>query len=356
MNTKEPMNIKTISKDDISKWLDSLGEYRLYGPVKRENYSEYTEINKSSELNLNIRNTIISPKNLILKQTQTLYEFNLNKSIPEIKVPTINKIRNKKQIILGIRPCDVHGILALDPTFDSEFKDPYFLNIRNKTLLIGLACNQPDINCFCTSLESGPYDHTGMDIMMIDIGSEYLFHIYTPNSQKLVEQTIDLFNEPGSDQLKRYKSLKASAESTNVRILNTENKPEKLGKIFESDYWYAISKKCLSCGICTYLCPTCYCFDITDEKRGQTGQRVRTWDSCMYPEYTVHASGYNPRPARSNRLRNRFYHKFKYYPDLYKIFGCTGCGRCIKHCPVNIDIIHIINGVDEIKIEVEGDS
>ena len=153
--------------------------------------------------------------------------------------------------------------------------------------------------------------------------------------------------------MNQYESLKSDIENQQKRSIQTDGKPEKLGEIFEADYWETVSNKCLGCGICTFLCPTCYCFDITDEKWGVSGERIRSWDSCMYPEYTIHASGYNPRPARKNRLRNRFYHKFKYYPDLYNMFGCTGCGRCIRHCPVNIDIIDIINGVDD--VEFEGD-
>ena len=105
--------------------------------------------------------------------------------------------------------------------------------------------------------------------------------------------------------------------------------------------------RCLGCGICTYVCPTCHCFDIQDELRGQDGRRVRTWDSCMYPEYTIHTSGHNPRPARMNRLRNRFYHKFKYYHDNFDVHLCVGCGRCVDNCPVNIDIIEVMGQVEE---------
>jgi ferredoxin len=280
-----------------------------------------------------------------------MLDFNLKKRVPSLDVG----LDATKQMIIGIRPCDVHGILAFDPTFESEFKDPYFRAFRENTLLVGLACNKPDMNCFCKSLSSGPFNNTGMDIIMVDLDQDYVCFIMTKSGQEAVAVANELFKSPTNEQLEEVEKLKESAEQVPTRDVITNGKPEKMGKIFEDDYWAKTAQRCLGCGICTYLCPTCYCFDITDENWGKKGKRMRTWDSCMYPEYTVHASDYNPRPARMNRLRNRFYHKFKYYLDLHNIFGCTGCGRCIRHCPVNIDIIDVINGVGEIKISEGGE-
>jgi heterodisulfide reductase subunit C len=132
--------------------------------------------------------------------------------------------------------------------------------------------------------------------------------------------------------------------------MKTEGISEKLDKIFEDKLWRDISLKCLSCGICTYLCPTCHCFDMQDETTLKNGARVRVWDTCMNPEYTIHASGHNPRPTRMNRTRNRVYHKFSYIPKNHKVIACVGCGRCINECPVNIDIIDVIEQAREVKL------
>ena len=131
--------------------------------------------------------------------------------------------------------------------------------------------------------------------------------------------------------------------------MKTQNIEKILDQIFENKFWEEIAKRCLGCGICTYLCPTCHCFDIQDEKKGKHGARIRVWDSCMYSEYTKQASGYNPRLYQMNRFRNRVYHKFNYFPKNSQVFGCVGCGRCIIECPVNIDIIETIN--DAWKVE-----
>ncbi|MCK4896541.1 MAG: 4Fe-4S dicluster domain-containing protein [Candidatus Heimdallarchaeota archaeon] len=108
--------------------------------------------------------------------------------------------------------------------------------------------------------------------------------------------------------------------------------------------------KCIGCGTCTYLCPTCHCFDMQDEATLDKGARIRVWDACMFPEYTMHTSGHNPRPARMHRVRNRFYHKYSYFPKNSDVIACTGCGRCIRYCPVNIDIIELMNRVSEMEL------
>ncbi len=349
----EPKDVKLLAKDRLKTWLGKLQNYRIFAPVQHENYSEFAEIqdiSTISEIFLDLFNTTISPKDFILPQTECMFGFNTNKKSPEIMTCRNDDEATPNRLVLGIRPCDSLAIAALDCTFDTEFKDTYYLSNRNRTVLIGLACQEPDENCFCTSVGSDPHDGSALDIMLVDLGDSYLFKIYTEKGQQLIDANKDnsLFEMPSDDDLKTGDDLSKDARAKITRKMATAGKPEKLSGLFESGYWDAISKKCLGCGICTYLCPTCYCFDITDEKWGTKGERVRTWDSCMYPEYTAHASGYNPRPARMNRMRNRVYHKFKYYPDLHDKFGCVGCGRCISYCPVNVDIIDIINGIDEV--------
>jgi ferredoxin len=347
----EPREIKSIKKPQLIKWLSSLEGYDIYAPVKHDNYTELTQITDLRDANLTIINTVISPKGLILEQSKIMFKYDLARTPLGLEATVGGDGKSSENIpekvIFGLRPCDARGFANVELTFDAEFKDPYYLSMRHKTILIGLSCNEPDINCFCTSVGSGPMDGTALDILLTDLGEDYLVNVYTDKGRQLVGSKPEYFTESTADQIKLRDNIALKANSGFNREMITEGKPDVLANIFESNYWDIISRKCLGCGICTYLCPTCYCFDITDEKRGTQGNRVCTWDSCMYTEYTVHASGYNPRPARLNRLRNRVYHKFKYYPDLYNEFGCVGCGRCIRYCPVNIDIIDIVNGLPE---------
>ncbi|KKL62819.1 hypothetical protein LCGC14_2181390 [marine sediment metagenome] len=126
------------------------------------------------------------------------------------------------------------------------------------------------------------------------------------------------------------------------------NIEEKLDKIFDSSLWDRVHQRCLGCGIRTYLCSTCHCFALLDEKNNSGVQRVRSWDSCMFPEFTVEASGHNPRISNRERMRQRVMHKFNYFVKRFGQTACVGCGRCIQNCPVNIDIREII---EEIKNE-----
>ena len=140
--------------------------------------------------------------------------------------------------------------------------------------------------------------------------------------------------------------MKLSSEKLQSDV-NIKNLKEKLDKAFDASFWNEIHQKCLGCGICTFLCPTCYCFDITDEVKDEQGKRIRCWDSCMFPQFTLHASGHNPRPTYRERMRQRIMHKFNYCPENYKETFCVGCGRCIRNCPVNLDIRQIIKIANE---------
>jgi ferredoxin len=151
-------------------------------------------------------------------------------------------------------------------------------------------------------------------------------------------------NHASSEDLQKFEQIKDSAEKK-INILKIEGTEEKLNTMIDSPLWEELSNPCLTCAACTYLCPTCYCFDIQDVAKEDRGKRVRVWDSCMFRIYTLEASGHNPRPDKSRRMRQRVMHKFNYYPFLHKEYGCVGCGRCIKYCPVNIDIRETIRKV-----------
>ncbi|MDO8466505.1 MAG: 4Fe-4S dicluster domain-containing protein, partial [Gallionella sp.] len=114
--------------------------------------------------------------------------------------------------------------------------------------------------------------------------------------------------------------------------------------------WEEMARACIGCGICTFLCPTCHCFDINDEVQSKAplkGQRVRTWDNCQFPDFTMHSSGHNPRENTGARLRQRVNHKFQYFHENFGMHQCTGCGRCVSGCPVGIDIVAVVNKVTE---------
>jgi hypothetical protein len=233
----EPKEIKLLQKNQLNDWLKELTEYTIWAPVQRDNYSEFAEIKKLSEIDLSFRNTVKSPKDIILAQTKTLYKFTRSSKAPELTATVDDNQRQNKQMILGIRPCDAYAYVTIDKTFDAEFKDPYYISARNRTTMVGLACNEPDINCFCTSVGFDPQDGSATDVMIIDLDDSYLFKIYTEKGLDLTEKYSELFTTPSPEQLKLADDICARATAGQHRKMDTAGKPERLDNLFESDYW-----------------------------------------------------------------------------------------------------------------------
>ncbi|MCL0053239.1 4Fe-4S dicluster domain-containing protein, partial [Dehalococcoidales bacterium] len=211
---------------------------------------------------------------------------------------------------------------------------------RNKAVLIGLGCLKPYDSCFCTSLGISPAESTDVDLMLTDIGDEFLIKEITQQGKELIAGASRVEEATEADEA-RAKEVKEISYHKLTRRINTEAITEKLLSCFDNqDYWEKVGAKCLSCGICAFLCPTCYCFDINDDKK--QGARFRSWDSCAFPIYTKMPME-NPRQEKWKRIRQRVCHKFEFYPMNFNTIACTGCGRCIRHCPVNWDITQTLD-------------
>lgn len=333
-----------IDKNKIQNFIkQTLSDYMVFGPVENNDIVLFKQITNSKEITLDFTNSKVPPKSLYFLQTETLFRFTKDENI-EIETPK----NDDKTLVFGIRPCDAKSLKLLDQVFSGEYEDSLFLSRRKNTTLVGLTCNDPPVNCFCTSVGGSPDDTTGLDVLLTDIGDKYFMEVLTQKGKNLVE-SFNGFKPAKNEDKKKKTKISKKARDAIKRYAKTEKIEDILDDIFENKYWEEIARKCLGCGICTFLCPTCHCFDIQDEIADKKGARIRVWDSCMYPEYTMQASGYNPRPVQMNRVRNRVYHKFNYFPKNQHVFGCVGCGRCIDECPVNIDIIEIVTKAGEVK-------
>jgi len=338
-----------LPKEKLSEWINKIiSTYQVFAPVKEEELIFFKQIKNPSEIDLEFVNSAVPPKVLLFQQTETLFKFTNGKNIQI--TPTTS--HNEKTLIFGIRPCDAKSFSILDHVFKGDYKDPYYLTKRKNMLLVGISCNQPAVNCFCTSFDDSPTSSKHVDVLLTDIGDKYYVEVQNEKGKQLVESTKKLFTPATEKDSNKKKDVEKKAFDTITRHMNIKNVDtlvKKLDIIFDAPYWKNIAMKCLGCGACTYLCPTCHCFDIQDETTLTKGARIRIWDSCMRPEYTLHASGHNPRPGRMNRVRNRIYHKYNYYPKNHQVIACVGCGRCIDNCPVNIDIIDVITKTAEVK-------
>lgn len=339
----ESKKFKTIKKKDILKLLESInGEYNIFVPAREDDDARFSLFKPGQEIYWDYRNTKISPKEILFPQAETLFSFG-----EEAEIKTGSSAADKKgYLIFGIRPCDAQAISLLDKVFGGEdFKDPYYIERRKKTTVVALACNKPRLECFCTSMNGRPDNEEGSDIILYDLGEDVLAGAVTKKGEEFIEKLSKWFKEAGKTDIDRKDKLMESSLKKIESQVDIENLKEKLDSAFDASFWNDVHQKCLGCGICTYLCPTCHCFDITDEISPDTadsktpvGKRVRCWDSCMYPLFTLHASGHNPRPTYRERMRQRIMHKFNYCPENFNEIFCVGCGRCVINCPVNIDI------------------
>ncbi|MGE5588430.1 MAG: 4Fe-4S dicluster domain-containing protein [Clostridia bacterium] len=251
--------------------------------------------------------------------------------------------RNVGQVAFGVRPCDARSLTLLDLVFDgADYKDPYYVSRRRQTAVVTFACAEPGVACFCTSVGGGPFDETGSDVVFAEVGEAYLVRPLSAKGGDLL-RGFEVLREAGEAELEAVREAGARAEARMAgKAVQVDAAVSKLRGAFGHPAWDDAHRKCLGCAVCTYLCPTCHCFDIGDEATRAGGERVRNWDSCMFPLFTLHASGHNPRPSRKERFRQRIMHKFNYFVENNGAVACVGCGRCVENCPVNLDVRKVL--------------
>ncbi len=337
-----------LKKENLLPWLESLSkDYSVTVPKKEGTSVVYGPFTTKEDVCLDTMPTL-SPKQALFPQSETLLEFRYKKD-PENPSKTDVAIREilplAKNIFFGARPCGIHGITSLDQVFlQGKFNDVYVQSRYDNTTFITLACAKRfDACCFCHWMHGGPTDSKGSDILLIPLEKGYLVEAHTKKGEALIKKNSLL--EKADACIKEAETIKTQAlESMGDIPPCFDDLAKNLIELFDdAEFWEEIAAPCINCGTCTYLCPTCHCFDINDEQAGLTGKRCRSWDTCMSSLYTREASGHNPRAGRAQRVKNRANHKFSYAPGLQgKEFSCTGCGRCIRHCPVSLDIRQII--------------
>ncbi len=326
-----------IAKDRLAEFIAAVSEeYVVYAPRADGDVIAFQPIRAAEEMVLDYRNSTVPPKELFLPRAEVVYEFDGSGFVNDV-------LPDGKSVVFGLRPCDSHALTLLDRVLDTEeISDPFYVTRRQNTVLIALACNRPLSTCFCTALGGDPFDEEGSDILLADAGESLLVKTLTPKGEQFITEYGKFFSGKGAGNWEKQaeearRSIKAELEVKEVG--------SHLDGLFENDIWEKVSRKCLGCGTCSYFCPTCYCFDLTDRKTATGSKKIRKQDCCMFSLFTLHASGHNPRAVDSARLRQKVMHKFAYYTERYGVDSCVGCGRCIRNCPVNLDIRQVLTEV-----------
>ena len=241
----------------------------------------------------------------------------------------------QRHIVFGARPCDAASLPILDKVFAWDFQDRFYQQRRALATVVSLACKTADQHCFCTSVGLAPDTPNGSDAMLLDIGDDFFeVRIFTEKGETLFDgKTTD------SDKVGR------SAEPPPIRF-DAQKVETFLSENFDDPLYAESGLRCVGCGACTYLCPTCHCFDIMDEGGPMKGKRVKNWDACQQALFTHHASGHNPRNDQAARQRNRIQHKFRIYPEKFGATLCTGCGNCARGCSVSLGVRSLLEQID----------
>ncbi|CAK7063201.1 MAG: Anaerobic sulfite reductase subunit A [Desulfovibrio sp.] len=349
---------KFIAQADVSAWLAELASsMRVVAPRAEGNAVVYRDYDAEKGIELSKKPTE-SAKHVLFPRSEELFSFGYKR--PVFAVPEKGKEDEplpetapafevfqpdepKPTVVFGMLGCDAGTVTTFDPIYNgAKFKDVYYLKKRDAAILIVRACADVLTTCFCTWVGGDPADRRNGDILATEIDGGWLLEPLTERAERVMGSA--LLKDAGKDQPEKAESVHKTAREAMGDAPKLDGIDNALFALFDDgDFWQAESAGCLACGACTYLCPTCHCFSITDETAGRNGVRLRSWDTCMASLYTMEASGHNPRTQKAARLKNRVGHKFAYFlRNNDGQISCCGCGRCIRSCPSSVDIRRIV--------------
>jgi formate hydrogenlyase subunit 6/NADH:ubiquinone oxidoreductase subunit I len=352
------MAIKYLANDRLPVLLESLAkDARLVAPFKRDGVVQFEPWQPGKEVELDVLLAKQSPKEYVFLQSETYLEFQYamdpaeegaegEAAVPHETVAVETVDEASTQVVFGLRPCDARGFVQMDQVFGGYggfYFDPLYNARREATTLLAVTCREPRSTCFCTAVGGCPAGQEGVDALFTQVEGGFTVEVLTAKGEAALSGGAAATLADATDaQTAEAAEVKVGA-STKVDVpFALEGIRDNLRANIAADGWHDLCMRCISCGTCTYVCPNCYCFSINDSLVETKGERYRVWDNCFNPQYTEETSGHNPRAQKSNRFRNRFSHKFWYYSDKYDSLLCSGCGRCIMHCPTRIDIREVL--------------
>jgi len=342
--------MKIISIDGFTSFVNALIQDEgldVEGVKSKGKKFVFGPLDSASELRLDYDVTILPPKKYFLPQFETMMSFN----IAEGKV--VRPAAEKKKVIIGVHPYDLGAIQQMDKYFLDTNVDDLYLQKRKNTILIGLMPANVSENAFYGNFVQamGGPPEANFDLMLVVMGDRIAIIPGSQAGMGLLARAQSI-RDASPEEMEHVKGLQKQTMEKAVRDLKANPKTwyDLLAKNYDSDIWAEQAEKCLSCGSCTLVCPTCFCYDVVDELNLDltTGERKRTWDGCLLKDFTKVAPGEVFRNKPEDRYRHRFNRKGRYLPDALGFTACVGCGRCADQCVPDIaDPVKLFNMLSE---------
>ena len=332
-----------IAKENLSALFSKIAETKeVFLPIKNASQTNFGLWTNDAEVDLDTLKTVKSPKDVFFPQSENLYKCITDNK--DIKIEP-EALKDRDFVVFGVKGCDLKGIEVLDKVFLAEPVDTFYKARRDHGIIVALACGEPEESCFCTVFGVDPANPTGIaDVTAWNVdGSIYMTPV-TDKGESFITSVKDMLETTDDSAVEaQKKQISDIIPQLPYSDLSLEGwGGDVLDEKFNSPIWEELYKPCLACGTCTFVCPTCQCYDIKDYDTGHGIQRYRCWDSCMYSDFTMMAHG-NNRTSQMQRYRQRFMHKLVYFPaNNDGMFSCVGCGRCVDKCPSSLNIVKVI--------------
>ena len=337
------MNAKVVTEQSVRNFIDRLIlQYQVYGPTEKRNHYVFDEVSSGSQVDLSYQTTILPPKKFLIPQCEVLLTLRRD-GTAVTQAPEFHR----KQLIFGIHSCDLNGISLLDRVFLNDFPSENYRKRRNNLVLVALSCSEVADTCFCSSLGTGPSVRDGFDLLLTPVRKGYLIESGSKEGDKLLAQ-IEGSSASAEDLACKEERIE-EAKKKFTRFIDTENLSELFENNLNHPIWRRLGDIDLACAQCINSCPTCYCFDVRDKLSIdiREGSRYTEWDACFLLEFSEVALGGNFRRDRADRVRQFMGHNLGWggaaqHRGSPIRFKCVGCGRCIRTCPVRIDITEVV--------------
>ncbi len=339
-----------ITKDNLDKLAAQLAEHQpVFAPQEDSSgVVAYDWYSGKKKLVWGVK-TRRSAKEAYFPQSEVLLNYRIRDGKVEQEEPQFSSAF----VLMGIHPCDARSFTMLDKLFGWDYDDERWQERRRNSVIISIACPGPiSEGCFCMNFRGNPFGTENVDLLVARDGDAYHVKVASEKGEKFIAEHKQFFTEDGDEG--RFGQLQQKAETSFVNSPRIDDPDiwKRMQENFDHPIWRELSLKCIECGVCTWLCCTCHCFDVQDEGEW-AGKRERIWDGCSFKEFTKMPS-HQPRPAYFQRYRQRIMHKYGYFVERFGMIACVACGRCIDHCPTNIDITQILNKLNQV-LPAEGE-